>query len=111
MLNTINLGQDFKYSDEEVINYSLQVLTKNQDIIDVQSVNENFENANGLKGIKTKGSFVYKTTNTKFEFESVLTHQSKTNFNQVWIFSKADDKYADEISERLFDSMLYKTDN
>ncbi len=111
VLNTINLGQDFKYSDEEVINYSLQILTKNQDIIDVQSVNENFENANGLKGIKTKGSFVYKTTNTKFEFESVLTHQSKTNFNQVWIFSKADDKYADEISERLFDSMLYKTDN
>ncbi len=111
VLNTLNTSKEFKHSDEEIITYSLQVLTKNPDIVDIKSTNEKFENANGLNGIKTKGSFVYKSTNTKINFESVLSHENKTNLNQVWIFSLADDKYADEIAERLFDSMLYKLDN
>lgn len=111
VLNTTDLSKDFKFTDEEVSSYSLQVLTKNFNITDVQTSNENFENANGLKGLKTVGTFMLKETNVKIRFESVLTREGNAHLNQLWILSLENDKYAGEIAERIFDSMLYKQNN
>ncbi|MCS4239247.1 hypothetical protein M2306_003067 [Myroides gitamensis] len=110
-LSTIQTGKDFKYTEEEIIDHSLKLIIKNYDVDNIELSHEKFENASGLTGLKAKGDFTLKLDkgkNQKIAFTCVLTHESKTVLNQVWVFHHAEDQYADEITEKVFDSMQYK---
>ncbi len=112
-LSTIATGKDFKYTEEEIIDHSLKLIIKNHTVDGIEITHDKFENASGLTGLKAKGTFLLqseKGKEQKIAFECVLTHESKTILNQMWIFHKAKDQYADEITERVFDSMQYKQD-
>ncbi|MBB1150943.1 hypothetical protein H4K35_12620 [Myroides sp. NP-2] len=112
-LSTIQTGKDFKYSEEEIMDHSLKLIIKNHTVDGIEITHEKFENASGLTGLKAKGSLLLKSEkgkDQKITFESVLTHESKTVLNQLWIFHKTEDQYADAISEKVFDSMQYKQD-
>ncbi|QQU03510.1 BatD family protein [Myroides odoratus] len=110
-LSTIQTGKDFKYTEEEIIDHSLKLIIKNYDVDNIELSHEKFENASGLTGLKAKGDFTLKLDkgkNQKIAFTCVLTHESKTVLNQVWVFHHTEDQYADEITEKVFDSMQYK---
>lgn len=114
-LSTIQTGKEFKYSDEEILDHSLKLIIKTYAVDGIEITHEKFENASGLTGLKVKGTFVLKPQEDKdkkqkIAFECVLSHESQTLLNQVWIFHHADDEYADKITEKVFDSMQYKQD-
>lgn len=112
-LSTIQTGKDFKYTDEEIIDHSLKLMIKNYTVDGIELTHEKYENASGLTGLKAKGSFLLtleKGKNQKITFECVLSREGKNILNQMWVFHKAEDKYADEITEKVFDSMQYKQD-
>ncbi len=110
-LSTIQTGKDFKYTEEEIIDHSLKLIIKNFEVDGIELTHEKFENASGLTGLQAKGSFILKAEkekNQKIAFACVLSHESKSILNQVWIFHTTEDQYADEITEKVFDSMQYK---
>lgn len=112
-LSTISTGKDFKYTEEEIIDHALKLIIKNHDVDGIELTHEKFENASGLTGLKAQGSFMLKLEkdkgkNKKIAFTCVLSHESKNVLNQVWIFHHTEDQYADEITEKVFDSMQYK---
>lgn len=113
-LSTIQTGKDFQYTEEEIIDHSLKLIIKNFDVDGIELTHEKFENASGLTGLKAKGSFILKSEkgkNQKVTFACVLSHESKTILNQVWVFHTTEDQYAEEITEKVFDSMQYKQEN
>ncbi|MBB1139475.1 BatD family protein [Myroides sp. WP-1] len=112
-LSTIETGKDFKYTDEEIIDHSLKLIIKDYAVEQIEIAHEKFENASGLTGLKAKGTFVLQSEKTKgkeqkISFECVLSHENKNVLNQMWIFHHTEDQYADEITEKVFDSMQYK---
>ncbi|MDM1043753.1 hypothetical protein HX004_00150 [Myroides sp. 1354] len=114
-LSTILTGQDFKYTEEEILDHSLKLIIKNHEVDGIELTHEKFENASGLTGLKVQGSFILKSEkdkgkNQKITFACVLSHESKSVLNQVWVFHHTEDQYADEITEKVFDSMQYKQD-
>ena len=112
-LSIIETGKDFKYTEEEIMDHSLKLITKNYLVDQIEITHEKYENASGLTGLKAKGTFVLqsdkdKGKTQKIAFECVLSHQNKNVLNQMWVFHENEDQYADEITAKVFDSMQYK---
>jgi len=111
VLNNIVTTNEFKYSQKELITYSISLLTQNNKTDNMEFKDEEFENANGITGTKVKGSFTFKNSENKKEekiaFQGVLVGHGE-NKDQAWVFYLADDENAPALVERIFDSILYK---
>lgn len=109
-LGTIDTNKDFKYTDKEMIDHSLQLLTQNFKARDIDYKTSDFENANGLTGLKIKGNFNYSNPINKKEenviFEGVVS-TNKSHKDLVWVFYLDTDEIAPKLAERVFDSMQY----
>lgn len=105
--------KDFKYSEQQIIGHIITLLTQNYHAEDIEYKDEHFENANGIIGTRVKGSFVIQNTADKKEekiiIEGVLTKFGQ-NRDQTWVFYRENDKYGAQLTERIFDSILYKNE-
>lgn len=110
-LSTVETKQDFKYSEKETIDHAVQLLTQNYKAQGIEYKSEAYENANGLTGLRTKGTFKFQNPINKkeenVEFEGVITTNGVYK-DQVWVFYLNDDTIASELTDRIFESMQYK---
>jgi hypothetical protein len=111
ILNIVETNREFKYTDKEITDHSIRILTQNFRAKDIDFETSDFENANGIRGVKVKGNFVFSNpVNQKEEkivFEGVMT-KSGINRDQAWVFYLESDTTAPQLAERVFDSMQYK---
>ncbi|MCC9042067.1 BatD family protein [Myroides sp. M-43] len=111
VVNNVVTTEEFKYSQKELITYSISILTQNNKTDNLEYKDEEFENANGITGTKVKGSFSFKNSENKKEenisFQGVITGHGY-NKDQVWVFYLTEDTNAGALVERIFDSILYK---
>lgn len=111
VLNNVVTTKEYKYTDKELITYSISLLTQNNKIENLEYKDERFENANGILGTLVYGEFAFKNPTNQVEekvmFEGVLTDNG-ANKDQVWIFYLAEDEIAPKLVERMFDSIQYK---
>ncbi|MHC5353320.1 BatD family protein [Myroides sp. LJL115] len=109
--NNLTMVKDHKVNQGQIIKQFITLLTQNYNIKDINFDQSTFENSNGVKGTKIQGNFEFKPTpNSKVEqveFQTVFT-QFGINTDQVWIFYRQKDEAALELSNRIFESILYK---
>lgn len=107
---TLTQSQD-SLDVNKAIEGSLKVL-ENKGAKNIFTKNEKFVTPNGAEGLKTFGTLDYPIENTdsfiKGEYASLVFTNNKNVIQQVFVTYREDDVYADQIIERILNSVELK---
>lgn len=114
MISTITFKKDNKIDLPKSLENSLQVL-ESQGAQNLLVKQEGFDTKQGIQGIKGYGTFSkidpIGRSSTNYYYEIILFSQ-EGGLQQILFFHKEGDEYADEISERMLNSVeLKKVEN
>lgn len=113
LLNIIHFEKESSYTKEEILAHSLKVITQNLQATKVESKTAVFENAKGIQGTKSTGTFVINNPISKKEviirFELALIQQGETA-QEIGVFYEDTDTVGTQIAQKIFESIQYKTE-
>ncbi len=113
LLNVVQFAPESKYSKEEILEHSLKIIAQNLQAANLESKTESFENAKGIQGIKTVGTFVINNPLSKkaevIRFELVLIQQGQAA-QEIGVFYAEKDVVGPQIAQKIMESIQYKTE-
>ncbi|MBW3520192.1 hypothetical protein [Flavobacterium sp. NKUCC04_CG] len=113
LLNVVQFASESTYSKEEILAHSLKIIAQNLQASNLESKTETFENAKGIQGIKTIGTFAINNPISKKEevirFELVLIQQGQSA-QEIGVFYANKDAVGSQIAQKIMESIQYKTE-
>lgn len=113
LLNSITLEKKDTFDKKLIISHSMNIISQQFKASNVQYEESNFENSNGVTGTKVTGNYtvIHPATNkeTKISFEIVFLING-TNVDEVCVFYAESDAVGSVIAQKVFESILYKSE-
>lgn len=112
LLNSITLEKKDTFDKKLIISHSVNIISQQFKASNVQYEESSFENSNGVTGTKVTGSYtiIHPATNkeTKISFEIVFLING-VNVDEVCVFYAESDAIGPVIAQKVFESILYKS--
>lgn len=112
LLNSIMLEKKDTFDKKLIISHSVNIISQQFKASNVQYEESSFENSNGVTGTKVTGSYtiIHPATNkeTKISFEIVFLING-VNVDEVCVFYTENDAIGPVIAQKVFESILYKS--
>jgi hypothetical protein len=113
VLSTVELKQDVQFDLNKAID-NVYANLESKGAINILSKDEEFESLDGTEGVKVFGSFNIKNPITGNEIKKsyqILNFGLGGNYQQITIVHDEKDQYADEIANRIINTVEFKLDD